>query len=103
MKDKLKTPKWRLILKRLKYVLFQKRPIPLLIRKTCKSCGIKWNPELFRGCPLCGRGDKRVWVLLLDGAIKKVYDDPDKAKYDKSIIENEIENAKTEIQWWDIE
>lgn len=100
---KLFLPKWRLWLKKLKFWLFQSRPIPLFVRKRCPACKIVWNPELFKGCPLCGRGEKRVWILLVDGHNKKVYDDPAKARYDKDIIDSQTDSGKTEIEWWDIE
>lgn len=102
MKNKLYASKWTLLFKKLKYWLFTARPIPLLVRKKCKSCKIVWNPELFRGCPLCGRGPNRVWVLIHENAIKAVFHDPDDAKWAKSHIESESD-SKVTIEDWDIQ
>lgn len=103
-KNKLFTSKWLLLLKRIKYLLFTARPLPLLTRKRCTNCKINWNPELFRGCPLCGRGPNRVWVVVADRQIVKILKDPDDAKWVKGKLASSEELIDTiEIETWDVE
>lgn len=99
--NKLYTPKWKLWLKKLKYWLFVKRPVPLLMRQKCKTCKIVWNPELFRGCPLCGRGPNKVWVVIWHNEIEGVFRDPDDAEYLKQRIANESEEP-AKIEDWEV-
>lgn len=103
-KNKLFTSKWLLLLKRIKYLLFTARPLPLLTRKRCTNCKINWNPELFRGCPLCGRGPNRVWVLVVDSQVRGVFKDPDTAKWVKGRLASEEESIEdANVETWDVE
>ena len=101
-KDKLSTPKWKLFLKRLKYMMFTLRPIPLLKRKKCGNCNIIWNPELFTGCPLCGRGPNKVWIVTVNKQIHSVYRDPDDAKWTQRHIKAESDET-AHIEDFDIQ
>lgn len=68
----------------------------MLARRKCPKCKIVWNPQLFTGCPLCGRGPNRVWVVLVGKQIHSLYRDPDDAKWAENHLKAEHDNVTVE-------
>jgi hypothetical protein len=91
-----------LMWKRLKYHFVHRRPIPIFGRKWCYSCHIPYNFDLVQECPLCGRADQKLWIVLFRGYIDSVHDDPSKAEMAARLIYADT-GAHARVEDWRVE
>ena len=100
--SKLHPPFWKLVLFRLKYQLFSRRPIPWLSQKFCDECKVLYNKDILDECPMCGRGPNVVFVVMWHQQIEKVCRDPKDAVFYRTMIEVQG-GGPAEVERWRIQ